>query len=140
MLSRTFIRISGTQENASYIGIASQHRGGPVAVVAPIPKKPAPTTPSANEPRGQPSIHAAHPLGDDIELWDGSRVPSTDGGGPTFRARSKDAIAYAVSAPGQLGLGRAYVSGAIEVDDLDAVIGLLNHWQPPEVGTAAKAR
>src|SRR5262245_1964144 len=75
-----------------------------------------------------------------IELWDGAKVPSTNGAGPTFRARSKDAIAYAVSAPGQLGLGRAYVSGEIEVDDLDAVIGLLNDWQPPEVGTAAKAR
>src|SRR5437588_7222908 len=36
MLSHTFIRISGTQENASYIGIASQHRGGPIAVVAPV--------------------------------------------------------------------------------------------------------
>jgi cyclopropane-fatty-acyl-phospholipid synthase len=76
----------------------------------------------------------------EIELWDGSRVSSTNGGGPTFRARSRDAIAYAVSAPGQLGLGRAYVSGAIEVEDLDAVIGLLNDWRPPAVGTAAKAR
>ncbi len=77
-----------------------------------------------------------------IELWDGAEVPSTDtnGGGPTFRARSKDAIAYAVSAPGQLGLGRAYVAGAIEVDDMDAVIGLLNDWQPPPVGAATKAR
>ena len=77
-----------------------------------------------------------------IELWDGAKVPSTgaNGGGPTFRARSKEAIAYAVSAPGQLGLGRAYVSGAIEVDDLDAVIGVLNDWQPPEVGAATKAR
>ena len=77
-----------------------------------------------------------------IELWDGSRVPATDGngGGPTFRARSKDAIAYAVAAPGQLGLGRAYVSGAIEIDDMDGVIGLLNEWQPPEVSAATKAR
>ena len=77
-----------------------------------------------------------------IELWDGSKVPSTsaNGGGPTFKARSKEAIAYAVAAPGQLGLGRAYVSGAIEVDDMDAVIGLLNDWQPPAVGAAAKAR
>src|SRR5919198_6761746 len=77
-----------------------------------------------------------------IELWDGSRVPSTgsNGGGPTFTARSPDALAYAVSAPGQLGLGRAYVAGAIEVDDMDAVIGLLNDWQPPEVGAATKAR
>ncbi len=77
-----------------------------------------------------------------IELWDGSRVPSTgaNGGGPTFTARSPEALAYAVSAPGQLGLGRAYVAGAIEVDDMDAVIGLLNDWEPPPVGAAAKAR
>jgi cyclopropane-fatty-acyl-phospholipid synthase len=77
-----------------------------------------------------------------IELWDGSKVPSTssNGGGPTFRARSKDALAYAVAAPGQLGLGRAYVSGEIEIDDIDAVIGILNEWKPPAVGAATKAR
>ncbi len=75
-----------------------------------------------------------------IELWDGSRIPSTNGGGPTFTARSKDAVAYAVSAPGQLGLGRAYVSGAIEVDDLDGVIALLNEWKPPPIGVVEKAR
>jgi cyclopropane-fatty-acyl-phospholipid synthase len=75
-----------------------------------------------------------------IELWDGSRLPSTNGGGPTFTARSPDAVGYAVAAPGQLGLGRAYVAGAIEVDDMDAVIGLLNDWQPPPVGAATKAR
>src|SRR3954451_8263874 len=77
-----------------------------------------------------------------IELWDGSRVPSTgtNGGGPTFRARSQDALAYAVAAPGQLGLGRGYVAGAIEVDDMDAVIGVLNDWQPPPVSAATKAR
>jgi cyclopropane-fatty-acyl-phospholipid synthase len=75
-----------------------------------------------------------------IELWDGSRVPSTNGGGPTFTARSKDALAYAVASPGQLGLGRAYVAGEIQVDDMDAVIGLLNDWQPPPVGAATKAR
>jgi len=75
-----------------------------------------------------------------IELWDGSRIPSTNGGGPTFTARSKDAVAYAVSAPGQLGLGRAYVSGAIEVDDLDGVIALLNEWKPPPTGVVEKAR
>ncbi|HSD25315.1 MAG TPA: cyclopropane-fatty-acyl-phospholipid synthase family protein [Solirubrobacterales bacterium] len=75
-----------------------------------------------------------------IELWDGSRLPSTNGGGPTFRARSKDALAYAVAAPGQLGLGRAYVAGEIEVDDMDAVIALLNDWQPPPLGAATKAR
>jgi cyclopropane-fatty-acyl-phospholipid synthase len=75
-----------------------------------------------------------------IELWDGSKVPSTNGGGPTFKARSQDALAYAVAAPGQLGLGRAYVSGEIEIDDIDAVIDVLNEWKPPPVGAATKAR
>src|SRR5262245_12523651 len=75
-----------------------------------------------------------------IELWDGGRLPSTNGGGPTFTARSKDAIAHAVAAPGQLGLGRAYVSGAIQVDDMDAVIRLLNEWKPPPVGRLEKAK
>jgi cyclopropane-fatty-acyl-phospholipid synthase len=75
-----------------------------------------------------------------IELWDGSRIPSTNGGGPTFTARSEDALAYAVAAPGQLGLGRAYVAGAIQIDDMEAVIALLNDWQPPPVSAATKAR
>jgi cyclopropane-fatty-acyl-phospholipid synthase len=75
-----------------------------------------------------------------IELWDGSRIPATNGDGPTFRARSRDALAYAVTAPGQLGLGRAYVSGEIEIDDIDRVIDVLNQWKPPPVGAATKAR
>ena len=77
-----------------------------------------------------------------IELWDGSRIPATNtnGGGPTFTARSKDALAYAVAAPGQLGLGRAYVAGEIQVDDMDAVIELMNEWEPPEIGAVEKAR
>src|SRR3954469_2470608 len=75
-----------------------------------------------------------------IELWDGSRVPSTNGGGPTFPPRPKAALAYGAAAPGQLGLGRAYVAGEIEVSDMDQVIALFNDWQPPAVGTADKAR
>ena len=75
-----------------------------------------------------------------IELWDGSKVPSTNGGGPTFKARSQEALAYAVAAPGQLGLGRAYVAGEIEIDDIDGVIGVLNAWKPPPMGAATKAR
>ena len=54
-----------------------------------------------------------------------------DGDGPTFYVRSPRAAAHALRAPGQLGLGRAYVSGEIEVDDMDAVIELLDGWQPP---------
>jgi cyclopropane-fatty-acyl-phospholipid synthase len=75
-----------------------------------------------------------------VELWDGTSVPSTNGGGPTFQVRSPDAFAHALRAPGQLGLGRAYVSGAIAVDDLDDVLELLDGWEPPPLDRRAQAR
>jgi cyclopropane-fatty-acyl-phospholipid synthase len=75
-----------------------------------------------------------------VELWDGSRVPSTSDGGPTFRLRSTAALAHVLRAPGQLGLGRAYVAGELELDDLDAVLRLLADWQPPAPDLAARAR
>jgi cyclopropane-fatty-acyl-phospholipid synthase len=73
-----------------------------------------------------------------IEFWDGSRVAATDGDGPTFSVRSPRAAAHVLRAPGQLGLGRAYVSGELEVDDIDAVIELLDSWQPPSLDGAGK--
>lgn len=75
-----------------------------------------------------------------IEFWDGTRLPATGGGGPTFAVRSPRAAAHVLRAPGQLGLGRAYVSGEIEVDDMDAAIELLDTWQPPPLDRAAMAR
>jgi cyclopropane-fatty-acyl-phospholipid synthase len=75
-----------------------------------------------------------------IELWDGTSLPSTNGGGPTFQVRSPDAFAHALRAPGQLGLGRAYVSGALAVDDLDDVLELLDGWEPPPLDRRAQAR
>jgi cyclopropane-fatty-acyl-phospholipid synthase len=73
-----------------------------------------------------------------IEFWDGTVLPATAGEGPTFTVRSPRAAAHALRAPGQLGLGRAYVSGELEVDDIDAVIGLLDGWQPPSLDGADK--
>jgi cyclopropane-fatty-acyl-phospholipid synthase len=75
-----------------------------------------------------------------IEFWDGARLPATGGEGPTFRVRSPRAAAHLLRAPGQLGLGRAYVSGDIEVDDMDAVIELLDSWKPPSLGRGDMAR
>jgi len=75
-----------------------------------------------------------------VEFWDGTRLAATNEGGPTFFVRSPKAAAHALRAPGQLGLGRAYVSGALEVDDIDAVIELLDDWQPPPLEGADKAR
>jgi len=72
-----------------------------------------------------------------IEFWDGSSVPSTAAdGGPVFSVRSPRAIAHALRAPGQLGLGRAYVSGELEVDDIDKVIRVLDGWQAPSLDGA----
>ena len=75
-----------------------------------------------------------------IRWWDGATTPATNGGGPTFRVRSPRALGHALRAPGQLGLGRAYVSGELEVDDIDAVIALLRDWQPPTIDGAEKRR
>ncbi len=71
-----------------------------------------------------------------VEFWDGTRLPATAEGGPTFHVRSPRAAAHALRAPGQLGLGRAYVSGEIEADDMDAVIALLDSWKPPVLDRA----
>ncbi len=75
-----------------------------------------------------------------VEMWDGSTLPATNGGGPAFRVRSPRAISRALRAPGQLGIGRAYVAGDLEVDDIDAVIALLEEWKPPPLDRAARAR
>jgi cyclopropane-fatty-acyl-phospholipid synthase len=77
-----------------------------------------------------------------IEFWDGTRLPASagDGVGPTFSIRSPRAAAHVLRAPGQLGLGRAYVSGDIDVDDMDAVIALLDSWKPPPLGRGDIAR
>jgi cyclopropane-fatty-acyl-phospholipid synthase len=75
-----------------------------------------------------------------VEFWDGTELPSTNGDGPRFSVRSPAAFAHALRAPGQLGLGRAYVSGEIEVDDVDAVLDLLDSWQPPALDRPTRAR
>jgi len=75
-----------------------------------------------------------------VQFWDGTELPSTNGGGPRFSVRSPAAFAHALRAPGQLGLGRAYVSGELEVDDMDAVLDLLDSWQPPSLDRADRAR
>jgi cyclopropane-fatty-acyl-phospholipid synthase len=76
-----------------------------------------------------------------IQLWDGTEVPSTNGnGGPVFTVRSPRALGHVLRAPGQLGLGRAYVSGEIDVDDMDATLELLDGYAVPPLDAAGKAR
>ncbi len=75
-----------------------------------------------------------------VEFWDGTQLPASSEDGPTFYVRSPRAAAHLLRAPGQLGLGRAYVSGDIEVDDIDAVIALLHSWKPPALQREDKTR
>ena len=63
-----------------------------------------------------------------IELWDGTTIEGTRDG-PAVRLRSPDALGHILRAPGELGIGRAYVSGDLEIDDLDATLGLLGRWR-----------
>src|SRR3954451_23630327 len=75
-----------------------------------------------------------------VAFWDGTSLPATSSGGPVFTVRSPAAVAHVLRAPGQLGLGRAYVAGALEVDDVDSVVRLLDTWKPPRVDTGQRAR
>jgi cyclopropane-fatty-acyl-phospholipid synthase len=77
----------------------------------------------------------------EIAFWDGSTLAPTNGASQTtFRVKSPTALAHALRAPGQLGIGRAYVSGALDVDDLDATLELLDAWKPPALDVKQKAR
>jgi cyclopropane-fatty-acyl-phospholipid synthase len=75
-----------------------------------------------------------------IEFWDGGRVPATASGAPTFFARRASAIAHALRAPGPLGLGRAYVEGSLETDDIDGAFLVVDDWAPPPIPPRDKAR
>jgi cyclopropane-fatty-acyl-phospholipid synthase len=67
----------------------------------------------------------------ELRFWDGSSVPATVPGSPTFSFRTPGAIAHLLRAPGELGLGRAYVAGLIDVDDIDAALRLIDTFEPP---------
>jgi cyclopropane-fatty-acyl-phospholipid synthase len=75
-----------------------------------------------------------------VEFWDGGKVPATEPNSPTFFVRRPSAIAHALRAPGPLGLGRAYVEGSLEVDELDAAFLVVDDWVPPPISLADKAR
>lgn len=75
-----------------------------------------------------------------VRFWDGGELSATAPNGLVFSLRSPAAIAHVLRAPSQLGLGRAYVSGELEVSDLDGLIELLGNYRPPPLDTAARMR
>lgn len=77
----------------------------------------------------------------EVAFWDGSTLPATNGASlTTFRVKSPTALAHVLRAPGQLGIGRAYVSGALDVDDIDAAIDVLDTWKPPSLDARQKLK
>ncbi|MEO8090105.1 MAG: cyclopropane-fatty-acyl-phospholipid synthase family protein [Gemmatimonadales bacterium] len=75
-----------------------------------------------------------------IEFWDGSAVPATEDGGPVISVRSPRALSHALRSPGQLGLSRAYVSGELDVDDLEALNQVAYRWTPPPFPRRSRLR
>src|SRR4051812_1555871 len=75
-----------------------------------------------------------------IEFWDGTAVQATEEGGPVFSVRSPRALSHALRVPGQLGLSRAYVSGDLDVDDLDVLNRMIYRWTPPRLPTRSRLR
>ena len=93
------------------------------------------TEPTSNRTAGTPSPSAAEAIGPlldalapnvavRVELWDGTTAGGS--GGPTVRICSVDALRRLLWAPGELGVGRAYVAGDIDIDGdiLEAVAAL----------------
>ncbi len=75
-----------------------------------------------------------------LRFWDGSDVPATEPDAPTLTFRSPGALAHVLRAPGELGLGRAYVAGMIEVDDLDGALRIVDTFQPPPMSVRQQGR
>jgi cyclopropane-fatty-acyl-phospholipid synthase len=75
-----------------------------------------------------------------LRFWDGSAVQATEAHAPTFTFRSPRALAHVLRAPGELGLGRAYVDGLLDVDDLDAALRIVDTYQPPPLTFRDQAR
>jgi cyclopropane-fatty-acyl-phospholipid synthase len=57
-----------------------------------------------------------------LRFWDGSVL---DGGAPVVEVRDPVAIAHVLHAPGQLGLSRAWVAGALDVEDVSDLEAIL---------------
>ncbi len=75
-----------------------------------------------------------------ISFWDGSAVAATEADAPTFSIHSPEAIAQFIRAPGELGLGRAYVLGLIDVDDIDKALRIVDTFDAPKLSPAQIAK
>ncbi|HEX4009850.1 MAG TPA: cyclopropane-fatty-acyl-phospholipid synthase family protein [Solirubrobacteraceae bacterium] len=75
-----------------------------------------------------------------VRFWDGTVVEATEPDAPTFDFRSPEALAHVIRAPGELGLGRAYVLGLVETDDIQKSLSVVDTFEPPRLSPAQMAR
>ncbi len=75
-----------------------------------------------------------------LRFWDGVSLPASAPEAPVFHVRGPSALGQIVRSPGRLGLGRAYVEGSIETDDIDAAFLVIDDWDPPAMDFRQRAR
>jgi len=75
-----------------------------------------------------------------LRFWDGTELQATEALGPTLYFNSPRALAHVLRAPGELGLGRAYAAGLIEVDDLDGALRMVDTFKPPSLSVKQRLR
>jgi cyclopropane-fatty-acyl-phospholipid synthase len=75
-----------------------------------------------------------------IRFWDGTAVPATTAEAPTFNVRAPSAVAHVLRAPSRLGLGRGYVEGSLDADDLDAAFRVIDSWKAPRIDSRNRIR
>ena len=94
------------------------------------------------DPASTPLCNAIEHLFDDrpftLRFWDGGEV-ACDPPGPTLTFRSPARSDTSCARPASSGIGRAYVKGEIDVDDLDGVVALLGRWHGPRAGPGRRA-
>ena len=77
-----------------------------------------------------------------VRFWDGSTVAARDDpDAPVVLIRDEQAIAHFLHSPNQLGLSRAWVSGALDVDgDLEKVLDLRHQVRDLSLGPMGRVR
>ena len=81
------------------------------------------------------------PLPVTLTFWDGSTLPAGDGPAPEVLVRRPEAIAHLLHEPSQLGLARAWVTGALDLDgDLEAVLALRRRFDDAGLSVRDRVR
>jgi cyclopropane-fatty-acyl-phospholipid synthase len=75
-----------------------------------------------------------------LSFWDGTLVRATEPEAPTFTLRSPRALAHILRAPGELGIGRAYAAGLLEVDDIERALRIVDTFEMPALSLGQKLR